>query len=548
MRPSRSWSTVLFGILAVTLTLVAAACSSSSSDHATSPTVSSTSPAAIGGSATSAPTTGSKRPNVLFVLTDDLDLGEVAQMPNVKKLLAAQGTSFSHYYASVSLCCPSRSTTLRGQYSHNTGVETNGGTNGGFETAHRLGLESSTIGTWMQAAGYRTALIGKYLNGYPDTVAETYVPPGWNEFDSAAAGNPYSEYRYTLNENGRLVHYGSTPADYGTDVYVRKTAAFVTAAAKAKQPFLAYLAVYAPHQPATPAPQDARSFPGAKAPRGPAYNEVDVSGKPAYIRDRPLMTPQVQRRVDRLYRRRIQSLQAVDRGVGKLLATLQTNGQLDNTYIVFTSDNGFHLGQFRMPSGKQTAYDFDIHLPLIVRGPGVPRGRTVDQVAGNVDLAPTMAAMGGAVVPSFVDGRSLLPLLTGAAPASWRNAYLVEHWKTTGAEPSGSAPLEPADPDQAGTTDPGSATTTPTTRLRLGAAAASPIPEFHGIRTARYLYVEYSTGERELYDTKADPDELHNLAGTAPASLLRSLATETQALRTCKAATCRSIEARPVPG
>ena len=425
MRPSRSWSTRLFGILAVTLTLVAAACSSSSSDHATSPTVSSTSPAAIGGSATSAPTTGSKRPNVLFVLTDDLDLGEVAQMPNVKKLLAAQGTSFSHYYASVSLCCPSRSTTLRGQYSHNTGVETNGGTNGGFETAHRLGLESSTIGTWMQAAGYRTALIGKYLNGYPDTVAETYVPPGWNEFDSAAAGNPYSEYRYTLNENGRLVPYGSTPAAYGTDVYVRKTAAFVTAAAKAKQPFLAYLAVYAPHQPATPAPQDARSFPGAKAPRGPAYNEVDVSGKPAYIRDRPLMTPQVQRRVDRLYRRRIQSLQAVDRGVGKLLATLQTNGQLDNTYIVFTSDNGFHLGQFRMPSGKQTAYDFDIHLPLIVRGPGVPRGRTVDQVAGNVDLAPTMAAMGGAVVPSFVDGRSLLPLLTGAAPASWRNAYQV---------------------------------------------------------------------------------------------------------------------------
>ncbi len=398
-------------------------------------------------------TNHSSKPNVLFVLTDDLDLGEIAQMPNLKSMMVDQGVSFAHDYVSVSLCCPSRTTTLRGQYSHNTGVETNGGVNGGFETAHRLGVEDSTVATWMQADGYRTALIGKYLNGYPDTVAKTYVPPGWNEWDSAAAGNPYSQFNYTLNENGKLVHYGSAPSDYGTDVYVKKTQDFITKAASAHQPFFAYLAVYAPHQPATPAPRDANLFPGAKAPRTPAYNAADVSGKPQFIQNLPLMTPKVQQRVDALYRRRIQSLQAVDLGLSHLIATLRATGQLDNTYIVFTSDNGFHLGQFRMPSGKQTAYDFDIHMPLVVRGPGIPSGRTADQLVGNIDLAPTFAAMAGAKPASFVDGRSWLALAKDpSSDQPWRDAYLIEHWKEDdGPGNRGGVPLEPGDLDQTDT-------------------------------------------------------------------------------------------------
>ncbi|HEY5013515.1 MAG TPA: sulfatase-like hydrolase/transferase, partial [Acidimicrobiia bacterium] len=160
---------------------------------------------ACSGSHSSSTTIGrSSKPNVVFILTDDLDFGEIATMPNLRSMLIDQGVSFSHYFVSVSLCCPSRTTTLRGQYSHNTGVETNGGVNGGFETAHRLGIESSTIGSWLQADGYRTALIGKYLNGYPDTVKPTYVPPGWDEFDSASSGKPYSEFNYTLNQNGTL--------------------------------------------------------------------------------------------------------------------------------------------------------------------------------------------------------------------------------------------------------------------------------------------------------------------------------------------------------
>src|SRR5262249_1270919 len=157
----------------------------------------------------------------------------------------------------------------------------------------------------------------------------------------------------------------------------------------------AYLAVYAPHQPATPAPQDVGRFPDLKAPRDPAYDEADVQDKPAFVRDLPRLTPRVEQRIDNLNRRRAESLQAVDRDVAALLDHLDRTGQLDDTYIVFTSDNGFHLGQHRMPSGKQTAYETDVHLPLLVLGPGVAKGSHTDAITGNVDLAPTLAALGG---------------------------------------------------------------------------------------------------------------------------------------------------------
>ncbi len=478
-------------------------------------------------------TTTTSRPNILFLLTDDLNLDEIAVMPHLKSLLIDQGVNFSNYFVSVSLCCPSRTTTLRGQYSHNTQVLTNGGTNGGFETAHSLGVEQSTIGTWLQAGGYRTALVGKYLNGYPRSTSDTYVPPGWNEWDSAVKGNPYSEFNYTLNENGKLVDYGAQPEAYGTDVYTHKVNAFITQAAKDQKPFFAYLAVYAPHQPATPAPRDAALFADAKAPRTPSYNETDVSDKPAYIRNKPLLKPGVQTQIDDLYKKRLQSLQAVDDAIVSLYNTLKTTNQLDNTYIVFTSDNGFHLGQHRMPSGKQTAYEEDIHLPLIVRGPGVPAGKAIDQLTGNIDLAPTFADLAGVKAPDFVDGRSFAPLLHSSASSSWRQAYLVEHWLETKAVKNkvkaqvDPGLLEPADPDQLVVPD---------------KAAVGGIPEFHGIRTKDYTYVEYSTGERELYDLKKDPAELQNIAATADPALLKQLADHLTELKNCSKASCRTAE------
>jgi N-acetylglucosamine-6-sulfatase len=467
------------------------------------------------------------KPNILFVLTDDLDMGEIAQMPSLQSKLVKQGVTFNNNFVSVSLCCPSRTTTLRGQYSHNTGVETNGGSNGGFATAHANGVETSTVATWLQGAGYRTALIGKYLNGYPNTAGDTYVPPGWTEFDSSVKGNPYSEFNYTLNENGTLVSYGKKAKDYGTTVYTKKTQDFMTRAAQAGQPFFAYLAVYAPHAPATPAPRDANLFPGATAPRTPSYNEADVSDKPAWVQAKPRLDAATQAKTDALYRKRIQSLQAVDRSIGQLIATLKTNGQLANTYIVFTSDNGFHLGQHRLPQGKQTAYEEDIHVPLIVRGPGVPKNAKRAHITGNVDYAPTFAALAGAATPSFVDGRSLAPLLGASPPAvsTWRHAYLVEHWQQGGTEAPGSGPQEPADGDQV-----------------AAPAAAQGIPEYHAVRTARYTYVELVTGEKELYDHTVDPYELDNIAATASPALLSSLHDRLVALETCAGAGCRTAD------
>jgi arylsulfatase A-like enzyme len=487
--------------------------------------------------APSAPATA-RQPNILFILTDDLDLREVSVMPHLRTLLAARGATFRNFFVSVSLCCPSRSTCLRGQYAHNTGVLTNKGTQGGFETAYALGLEQSTVATWLHDAGYRTALIGKYLNGYPNGVSVAYVPPGWDQWDSPSQGSPYSEFNYTLNENGQQVAYGAAAADYGTDVYAGKAAAFITDAASAQVPFFVYLAVYAPHLPATPAPRHAGLFPGARAPRTPGYAEADVGDKPLFIRSLPLMTPAVARSVDAIYRRRLRSLQAVDEAIAMLIDTLERNGQLDDTYIVFTSDNGFHLGQHRMPAGKQTAYEEDIHVPLVVRGPGVPARKVVRQLTGNVDLAPTFAELAHSAIPAFVDGRSLVPLLHGRprAPRPWRRAYLVEHWRPAAEdEPMAreGVPVEPPDPEERAAGP---------QRLARRPGAMVIVPDFQGIRTRRHLYVEYVTGERELYDLRRDRAERHNLAATARPHLLRRLAARLARLKACAGAECRAAE------
>ncbi len=488
----------------------------------------------------------------MFLLTDDLSLDEISVMPNLKKLLIDQGVSFSNYFVSVSLCCPSRATTLRGQYAHNTGILTNGGSNGGFTTAYDKGIEKSTIATWLHDKGYRTALIGKYLNGYPNGASKTYVPPGWDEWDSASeGGSPYSEYNYTLNENGKLVHYGHTPKDYGTDVYTAKTVDFVTKAAKDDKPFFSYLAVYAPHGPATPAPRHAKLFPGAKAPRTASYNEADVGDKPRWVQNRPLLKEKPQKQIDQLYRKRLQSLQAVDESIAKLVDTLKANHQLDNTYFFFTSDNGFHLGQHRLPAGKQTAYEEDIHLPLVVRGPGLPARRTPTEIVGNVDLAPTFADLAGASTPSFVDGRSFAPLLKGDV-SRWRHAYLLEHdtsSKKGKAAKVGPNTLEPNDPDQGTTTSPGAAP--PASRRgrangkgkgkRKGKASITP---FRGVRTARYTYVQYTTGEKELYDLRSDPDELSNIVEKADPKLVDRMSRLVKGLQTCKADYCRKLESK----
>ncbi|HVT17016.1 MAG TPA: sulfatase [Thermoanaerobaculia bacterium] len=477
------------------------------------------------------------RPSIVLVLTDDLDrnLGTLERMPELHALLAGHGVTFTNMFVTESLCCPSRSSIQRSQYVHNHQVLGNTPPEGGFEKFHALKEEQSTVGTWLQAAGYRTAFMGKYLNGYPDTAAPNYVPPGWNEWDSPAAGNAYGELNYTLNENGTLVKYGNQPADYLTDVLSRKAAGFIQKAGADRQPFFLFVATYAPHQPATPAPRHAGAFPGAKAPRPPSYNEADVSGKPAWVQAKPLLGPRQQMQMDALYRRRLQSMLAVRELLEHVLDTLRTAGQLNDSYLFFTSDNGFHMGEHRLHAGKLTAYEEDIRVPLFVRGPGVPAGQVREELVGNLDLAPTFAELAGASVPDFVDGRSLVPLLHGARPERWRGAFLVEQEQVffqRGKNKNVRKVLEPRD-------------------LFEEAMAAAPrrsqqgIPAYDALRTPTHTFVVYSTGERELYDLRADPYELQNIVKTADPALLARLDSWLQALHKCRGADCRVADLAP---
>lgn len=467
------------------------------------------------------------RPNIIFILTDDLNDEVFSHSTRIKSLLTDQGTKFANNFVSLSLCCPSRIATLRGQYAHNSGIFTNGGADGGFGKIYRDGLESSTIATWLEDAGYRTALIGKYVNGYPNEgPSSTYIPPGWTRWFSPNGGSPYSGYNYSLNQNGNTVSYGSAPADYLVDVIAKRATTFITntVANFPDQPFFIYVAPYVPHGPATPPPRYADRFPGAQAPRTPSFNEADVSDKPAWVRNKAPLTGAQIDSIDEFYRKRLQSMLAVEDLVSDIIDTLAATGQLDNTYIFFTADNGFHQGQHRLNSGKNTAYDEDLSVPLVVRGPGVPAGQVVSNITANVDLAPTWAALAGAAAPGFVDGRSLVPFLTGTTPAVWRKALLLEHAGPSLTLPSSNPLLEPQD------------------AFDVQALSTAGAPVFAGLRTAVRTYVEYDTGERELYELQTDPHQLDNAYSTADPALTTRLSSWLGTLRHAAGATLRTAE------
>jgi N-acetylglucosamine-6-sulfatase len=445
------------------------------------------------------------RPNIVFVLTDDLATNLVPYMPQVRRMRQA-GTTFTDHFVTDSLCCPSRSTTFTGRFPHNTGVFTNGGTDGGYQTFNAHGNQNNTFATALQAAGYRTAMMGKYLNGYEP---QDPVPPGWSEWD--VAGNGYPEFDYSLNENGHVVKYGHRPSDYLTDVLSRKGRSFIGRSVRSGRPFMLELATFAPHAPFTPAPRDAEKFPGLKAPRGPAFNEADMSDKPAWINDHARLTKKQIAKIDTSFRKRVQAVQAVDRMLGDIQAALKANGVDRDTYVVFSSDNGFHMGEHRLAQGKMTAYDTDIRVPLVVTGPGVAAGHATSALAQNTDLCPTFEDLAGVRVPPTVDGRSLVPFFKAGSPRPSREAVLIEH--------HGPDHLA-ADPD-------------------LPAPGSGNPPSYEAVRTADDLYVEYTDGEREYYDLRRDPHELDNAVTRAPASRLHRLASTLHRLEECAGRQCR---------
>jgi arylsulfatase A-like enzyme len=451
------------------------------------------------------------RPNIVFVLTDDLSMNLLRFMPHVQAM-ERRGLTFKNYFVSDSLCCPSRSSIFTGNFPHDTHVFSNFGPGGGFHTFYARGEERHTFAVALQRAGYATALMGKYLNGYMGgqglatdgsaaaAVAPTYVPPGWSEWDVAGYG--YPEFDYALNQNGVLHRYGAQRPDYLTDVLATKGVNFIDRAAAASKPFFLELATFVPHSPYVPAPRDAKDFPGLTAPRPPSFDKLPTHA-PQWLAGHPPLTARQTARINTVFRRRAQAVQAVDRMIGEIESYLTADGIAKDTYLVFSSDNGLHTGQYRLTPGKLTAFDTDIRVPLVVVGPRVPAGATTNAMAENIDLAKTFARIGGTNMRG--DGRSLLPLLHGKLPSDWRTAVLIEHHG----------------PDQS-TLDPDFQQPT----------SGSPTT-YEAMRTRGFLYVEYADGEREFYDLKRDPFELHNIAFRLSLRERAQLHRDLRALKRC---------------
>jgi arylsulfatase A-like enzyme len=447
--------------------------------------------AITGGPPTAVQTTPVK-PNFVFILTDDMRKDDLKYMPKTRALLGTQGMQFEDAFVSNPLCCPSRATIMRGQYAHNTGVWGNSdGPNSGWQGYKNHGNEQDNIATRLHDAGYNTGLFGKYFNTYDLTA----VPPGWDDWFATSSGD--GVFNYYVNDNGTRAFFGKSESDYVTDVLSRETQSFLDASVGEGKPFFAYVAPKPPHEPATPAPRNANAFDGEKAPRLPSFNESAVSDKPPSVRSLPLLSPTQIAQIDTLHERRVESLQSVDELVEAVLNKLQNVGALDNTYVVFTSDNGYHHGEHRIIFSKGKPYEESIRMPLIVRGPNVQAGTTTDKLTLNTDFLPTFTDLAGVTTPEYVDGRSLRPILEGSATTTWRTAILLESRSS-----------------------------------------------IYGIRTSDdRKYIEYGGAFKELYNLKTDPYELNNsyAANSAPADL----ATRLQALKGCDGAKCRTAEDGP---
>ena len=443
-----------------------------------------------------------ERPNIILVVADDLRADDLAAMPAVQALLVEQGIVCNQCVASAPGCAPARASILRGQYPHNHGVLRGSGRVGGFTRFQAMGNEASTVATWLRDAGYRTALVGKYLNEYPLGAEPTHVPPGWSEWAGATKGGYHG---FELNENGTLVRYRKRDGAYQTDVLADLAIDFIRRAELEPEAFFLLLTPRAPHGPATPAERHAGEFAGTDAPRPPSFDADHLQDKPRWLRQAPALTDEQIAHVDATFRARQETLQALDELIGELVTELDRQGSLASTYIILTSDHGYHLGEHRIVGGKGTPYEEAIQIPLVVRGPGLAR-RECAALASSIDLAPTIADWAGVEAPGFVDGRSLHPVLSGEQePDSWRSAVFVQHHHNRPERTDGP-------------------------------------PAFRALRGDGLIYVEYADGWRELYDLEEDPHQLDNLATDVDDETLRSFAAGLASLAECAADRCREAE------
>jgi arylsulfatase A-like enzyme len=445
------------------------------------------------------------RPNIVVIMTDDQTVESMRVMKNVRKLLVERGTTFDNNFTSFPLCCPSRSTFLTGQYAHNHHVLGNNLANGLVHLD-----QTNTLPVWLTAAGYHTTFVGKYLNEYR-TLDGRRIPPGWTEW---YAGLTLAYFNHTMNRNGKVVRYGSKPEDYQTDVYTRTAVSSIDSARTDPRPLFMWLSYFAPHyggprepndppdlQTTVAAPRHRGKFLNVPLPRPPSFNEADVTDKPAGIQNRPLLGESNVASLTSSYRQRLQSLLAVDDGVAKVIGALKTTGRLDNTLIIFTSDNGYLQGEHRVRDAKELVYENSIRVPLVIRGPGVPQSLHLQQLVMNTDLAPTILEAARAAPGRVEDGASMLPYFSDMKLETGRDILLE---RGPGGNNTGSARL------------------------------------YTAIRTPRFKYVENRTGEVELYDLQTDPDELESKDGDGEyATVQWELAQRLAALRDCVGEACR---------
>lgn len=422
---------------------------------------------------------GAAPPDIVLVVTDDAHLAHLARFRATRRAIEDGGLAavrFRRFYASTPLCSPSRASLLTGLYARTSGIVFNkevpeGTLNGGATAFRGLGLESRTIATWLRAAGYRTCLVGKYLNNYDKVLPAGSVPDGWDVW----RGRMRSHYfDYTLSEDGAVVAYGDAAEDYSTDVF-RGYAVDAIRSTPAGVPLFLYVAFDAPHAPSTPAPRHAALFPQMGAPDTPNHPETDRDDKPAWLRAHEF-TAADEATADAVHAASARCMVSVDEAVAAILAELEAASRLDNAILLVVNDNGWSAGSHGWPE-KRVAYEESARVFAFAasRNPALVSGRRgIGHVAGNVDVAPTLAEIAGADVPFPLDGVSFASLLRDPGAPAVRPDLLLE--------------------------------------CRTEDVPGIDLPSYCGLVSTNRKYVEYVDGERELYDLAADPYELENLA------------------------------------
>ena len=494
--------------------------------------------------------------NVVLILTDDMPTSALVAMPNVQSLIAAQGTSFNHAYVSFPLCCPSRVTLLNGRYMHNHGVRGNFPPLGGWPRF--VSQEPSALPARLSGLDYYTAHIGKYMNFYA-TAGGLPVPPGWDEWYGKTSEDAlYFNYQ-VIEKTGtanaaHLTFYGNQPTDYQTDVFRDRAVDFVRDYA-GSDPFLLNLWFNSPHGPFDPAPRDLFRRAGATLPRLPGFNEKDLSDKPKWFQKqskRRLSRKQI-KVIQNERRRAEEQLLSVDLAVAGLVNALSDRGILDDTYIIFTSDNGFFRGEHRISNGKYLPHDPSSRVPLLILGPGIPKGEVSDELVWLGDVPQTILEIASGTQDPGLDGRSLLPFAQNPANRSTRPILLEGDTGggSTEAEPAraSSARARAAKVGVAGKRGVKNLDQEP--NAIKSQAVIRKAPAYRAIRTDRYLFVVYANGQTELYDMRRDPGQLHSLASNKRFRFVRKwLFSRMIPLSSCAGPTCRvevGVEPRPLP-